>query len=1224
MRIKVGIFFGGPSRERELSFTSGRTVFDNLDRQLFEPVLIFVDSRRNFIELDWKHLYASGIREFFPATSALSGDDSGFSIYQESLSDLSEAEYEQLVAAAGRLILPEELPQLINLAFLALYGEYGEDGQIQQQLTGLRIPFTGNGIEASRLGNDKARQKEALASNGITVPAYLRIEREEWLAGQPGMFFEKAARELGLPLVVRPVDQGSAIGLSIVDEEAELEAFVESVNSAFFREVIPVRSWLETSAYDKADHLRLLTDLRDGLGFPVEVTIGEERATFAHPQDLLVFLNDRSETIDDKRAVFVLESKQGSPAVLLESFVDGREFSCSLLRQDDGRVLALPLTEISRNSNRYESLPKYLPDHRRQITPMALPASQAGSIRQACERLFSSLGLQGFARMDGFLTNKGEIIISDIDTMVSFWPGALIFRQAGAIGLAPTALLTFLIRNALQERIREHPGEATFRTLMQFLDEHIAEQGQNRELPRIAVILGGNKFERNRSVETGRNVCEKLTAAGKYLPVPVFLASYDGRFELYRIPAALLQEGNADSIREAITGLRATVSSDLQSAGAAILQKYGTAEATATPQPTSLQEIGGWARAVFIALHGRPGEDGQLQKALDDLDLPYNGSDAQTSAIAIDKRRTLEILQMNGFSVPRHIYATKADYEEDAEAFFERVEAALPYPLIGKPVDEGGGTGVHLIRTRRELEAYTKLLFRRSGHEALECRYQLRIRPQEPFPRKSEVLFEEQILPAGASRLLEVTLGVLIRPAAGDSASDNYEVLPAVELGAIRQADNTEERRQQAALFADSPSANRAISKQVAAEIERATRVLHLQQYARIDAFVRVFEDNSAETIILEANTLPTLAPAAPLFSSAALAGYTPHELINGIVGSSLEGTATTTEPAPLPVAPAATEAPPPPPELVPVQEPTPLSPQKAPKQRPAVGEWFRKTGRNIWAFLSDSYFLKNFGALLGFLLIMYLLVNFLLRVYTHHGESLQVQNYIGMDLSEAERTAQRRSFKLVIIDSVFLVDREPNRILEQEPQPFSRVKENRSIYVTITSQTPPMVTLPEMTGAYNYDQYSRKLIRLGMKPYIKDRQFNNKLEENTILYFEYDGQRITDKDLNKGIKAPKGSEMAFVVTERLSNYVDVPDLRCKTFEAAAFQLSANNLIVGDIRGNVRNRDEAFVYDQEPAPGGKIRMGEQITVYLTTQRPAGCPEEAVLPDPEELEQDSIF
>ena len=52
--MRVGIFFGGKSREREISFAGGRTVYDNLDKGLFEAIPIFIDSLGQFILLDWQ------------------------------------------------------------------------------------------------------------------------------------------------------------------------------------------------------------------------------------------------------------------------------------------------------------------------------------------------------------------------------------------------------------------------------------------------------------------------------------------------------------------------------------------------------------------------------------------------------------------------------------------------------------------------------------------------------------------------------------------------------------------------------------------------------------------------------------------------------------------------------------------------------------------------------------------------------------------------------------------------------------------------------------------------------------------------------------------------------------------------------------------------------------------------------------------------------------------
>ncbi len=141
MKIKVGIFFGGPSREREISFAGGRTVYDNLNKSIFEPLPIFVDSYRNFILLDWSYIYKGSIRDFFPPVESLPESPNSFQVYQESLGELSDTALDQLLNKVGQRIDPSELPQMINVAFLALHGIYGEDGQIQQQLEQLQIPY---------------------------------------------------------------------------------------------------------------------------------------------------------------------------------------------------------------------------------------------------------------------------------------------------------------------------------------------------------------------------------------------------------------------------------------------------------------------------------------------------------------------------------------------------------------------------------------------------------------------------------------------------------------------------------------------------------------------------------------------------------------------------------------------------------------------------------------------------------------------------------------------------------------------------------------------------------------------------------------------------------------------------------------------------------------------------------------------------------------------------
>jgi len=205
MKIKVGIFFGGPSREREISFAGGRTVFDNLNKALFEPIPIFVDSHRNFILLDWQNIYKGSIRDFFPPVDFLPESPNGFQVYLESLSQLSDLEQEAVIEKVGKRIALEDLPQHISIAFLALHGEYGEDGQIQQQLDDLKIPYTGSGVRPSQIGMDKVLQKELMAQRDFACPKILTFDRADWIGGNADAFYQQLMPSASRSLCVLPI-----------------------------------------------------------------------------------------------------------------------------------------------------------------------------------------------------------------------------------------------------------------------------------------------------------------------------------------------------------------------------------------------------------------------------------------------------------------------------------------------------------------------------------------------------------------------------------------------------------------------------------------------------------------------------------------------------------------------------------------------------------------------------------------------------------------------------------------------------------------------------------------------------------------------------------------------------------------------------------------------------------------------------------------------------------
>lgn len=102
-----------------------------------------------------------------------------------------------------------------NCVFNALHGRLGEDGTVQGMLELLGLPYTGSGVLASALCMDKARANVMMAAAGLHIPMFEEVEIKQGIAGD---LVERLASTYGLPLVVKPVREGSTIGLTIAQD----------------------------------------------------------------------------------------------------------------------------------------------------------------------------------------------------------------------------------------------------------------------------------------------------------------------------------------------------------------------------------------------------------------------------------------------------------------------------------------------------------------------------------------------------------------------------------------------------------------------------------------------------------------------------------------------------------------------------------------------------------------------------------------------------------------------------------------------------------------------------------------------------------------------------------------------------------------------------------------------------------------------------------------------
>ena len=177
--VRVGVVYGGDSAEREISLMSGTQVL--------------------------QHLVKAGVEAF------------GI--------DLASPE-----AQAQGLSQLQQLQQApMDVAFIAMHGPGGEDGTVQGVLEYLGIPYTGSGVMASSLGMHKLMTKRIWQSAGIATP--------DWQVLDDTTNCAEVAQRLGLPIVVKPVHEGSSLGVHIVDSVAAMEAAYADAK-AFDRQVM--------------------------------------------------------------------------------------------------------------------------------------------------------------------------------------------------------------------------------------------------------------------------------------------------------------------------------------------------------------------------------------------------------------------------------------------------------------------------------------------------------------------------------------------------------------------------------------------------------------------------------------------------------------------------------------------------------------------------------------------------------------------------------------------------------------------------------------------------------------------------------------------------------------------------------------------------------------------------------------------------------------------------
>lgn len=209
MKLSIGVIFGGRSLEHDLSVLTAIQAMDNIDKERYEVVPIYIIKDLTF--------YSGGMLRYIDS-------------YKDFRLIDRYATKVNLINKNGKFILQttgliKRVYKEIHLAFPMVHGKYTEDGSIVGYLETLGIPIVGSDIYSSSLCQDKVFTKEVLNGNDIPVVDYVYFSDSDYKLDKEDIF--KKIEELSYPLIIKPARLGSGIGIEIVNRKEELESSIE-------------------------------------------------------------------------------------------------------------------------------------------------------------------------------------------------------------------------------------------------------------------------------------------------------------------------------------------------------------------------------------------------------------------------------------------------------------------------------------------------------------------------------------------------------------------------------------------------------------------------------------------------------------------------------------------------------------------------------------------------------------------------------------------------------------------------------------------------------------------------------------------------------------------------------------------------------------------------------------------------------------------------------------
>ena len=238
-----------------------------------------------------------------------------------------------------------------------------------------------------------------------------------------------------------------------------------------------------------------------------------------------------------------------------------------------------------------------------------------------------------------------------------------------------------------------------------------------------------------------------------------------------------------------------------------------------------------------------------------------------------------------------------------------------------------------------------------------------------------------------------------------------------------------------------------------------------------------------------------------------------------------------------------------------------------------------------------------------GIIIVLLLIVQKGLNSYTRHGESITVPDLRGMSFAQVKTILGGKNLEWQIMDSVYDMNKPPFSIVDQTPKPNSKVKEGRTIYLTLNAINAPTTEVPDLVGRSSLKYAKMQLESYGLK--VGEPIYKPDPHLNAVI-----GMQINGRDVSRKTKVPRGTMVVLILGDGLgSSRISVPYLLGMTYGDAEFKLKGYSLNLGSIvvGEGVTDTASAIIYRQVPeyGQGKSIRMGEPIDLFLAKELPAG-------------------